>query len=218
MDSLARETQRLRNILDDFLHFAGRVRLERQPTDVTALVRELIDFFTPQLLQARIRLRTLLPDQPLVASVDPGLLKQALLNLLINATQAITGARERAAQAANPDPAPGAAGDSGNGSAGEELIIRIQRAKHAGQELVQIHVIDTGPGIEPGRVEQVFQPYFSTKKTGTGLGLPTARRIVEEHGGTITVHSEPGKGSDFVITLPVAPPPASPSAAAQARG
>jgi signal transduction histidine kinase len=202
MDSLARETLRLRHILDDFLRFAGRVRLECQPTDLSALVRELIDFFAPQLQEAHIRLRTLLPDQPLIAWVDPGLLKQALLNLLINATQAITEARAHAAEGQT------GTSDTPRGSnGGEEVILRLQRIKDAKQEWVQLHVIDTGPGIDSEHQGQVFQPYFSTKRSGTGLGLPTTRRIVEEHGGTITVHSELGKGSDFVISLPVQPPP-----------
>jgi signal transduction histidine kinase len=213
MDALARETLRLRHILDDFLRFAGRVRLERQPTDIAALVRELIDFFSPQLVEAKVRLRTLLPDQPLIVWVDPGLLKQALLNLLINATQAITDARSRAAATAESGTPGGESASrrdsttTGPGNAGgEELILRLQRLKIAKQEWVQLHVIDTGPGIEPQHRDQIFQPYFSTKRGGTGLGLPTTRRIVEEHGGTIAVHSEPGKGSDFVLTLPVGPP------------
>ena len=63
-------------------------------------------------------------------------------------------------------------------------------------------MIDTGPGIEPARLEEIFRPYVSHQAGGTGLGLPTARRIIEEHGGQLTVHSEPGRGSDFVIHLP----------------
>jgi signal transduction histidine kinase len=66
-------------------------------------------------------------------------------------------------------------------------------------------VIDTGPGIPPDKIDDIFRPYVSmrTGGGGTGLGLPTARRIVQEHGGEITVHSEPGTGSDFVIHLPL---------------
>jgi signal transduction histidine kinase len=62
-------------------------------------------------------------------------------------------------------------------------------------------VIDTGPGIEPARLEEIFRPYVSYTAGGTGLGLPTARRIALEHGGRIEVHSEPGRGSDFVVVL-----------------
>lgn len=186
IESLTRETQRLRVILDDFLRFAGRVKLDLHPTDINALVEELADFFAPQAQAARLRLRTQLAADPPTAPADAGLLKQAILNLLINATQAMENARNK------NDPHGGC----------DELIIRTERNKNAGQDELHIHVTDCGPGIAPDRLEKIFQPYFSTKKTGTGLGLPTARRIVEEHGGTVSAHSELGKGTDFVIALP----------------
>ena len=68
---------------------------------------------------------------------------------------------------------------------------------------MQIHVIDTGPGIDEQTQAKIFRPYFTTKSGGTGLGLPTARIIIEAHGGRIDVHSETGRGTDFVITLPL---------------
>ena len=192
VDALTREIQRLRNILEDFLRFAGRVRLELAPTDLGALIRELTDFFSPQALEAKVRIRTQLPEQPAILAADAGLLKQALLNLMINATQAIVEAR----QSGKP---------TGGAPDGEELILKVAHARTAGHEEYRIHVIDTGPGIAPDQMGSIFQPYFSTKKTGTGLGLPTARRIIEEHGGSITVHSEVGRGSDFLIAMPIAP-------------
>jgi signal transduction histidine kinase len=79
------------------------------------------------------------------------------------------------------------------------LILRVEPD---GDE-VCIHVIDTGPGIEPAKIDDIFRPYVSLRSGGTGLGLPTANRIVQEHGGRLTVHSEPGKGSDFSIHLPI---------------
>jgi signal transduction histidine kinase len=187
---LARETQRLRDILEDFLRYAGRVKLDRQPVEINALVDELVDFFAPQAQATQVRLRTQLASAPITVGADSGLLKQALLNLLINATQAMIEARE-----------------SGRAHGGaNELILRTEVARDLGQPEVRIHVIDTGPGIAPEDRDRVFEPYFSTKKTGTGLGLPTARRIVEEHGGTLSLHSEPGRGSDFVVILPVEAP------------
>ena len=64
-----------------------------------------------------------------------------------------------------------------------------------------VHVIDTGPGIPQERLAEIFRPYVSMRSGGTGLGLPTARRIVQEHGGQLSVHTDPGRGSDFVIRL-----------------
>lgn len=190
LESLARQAQRLREILEDFLRFAGRVKLDRSPHDVHALINELADFFAPQAQSCQVHLRTQLSAKPPTASVDAGLLKQAVLNLLINATQAMSEARE--------------AGLPSGGS--DELIIRTERGRSLGQDEIRIHVTDTGPGIEPDKLGKVFHPYYTSKKGGTGLGLPTTRRIIEEHGGTVTVHSELGRGTDFVLTVPVNPP------------
>ena len=184
LESLSREVERLRAILTDFLQFAGRVKLDTQPRDLVRIVADLFDFFHPQCDQNGIVMRTKLPDVPLRAPVDEGLLKQALLNLMINATQAMA------------DRASGSGGDA-HGVRGE-LILRID----ADDDEARIHVIDTGPGIEPERLQQIFHPYVSHTRGGTGLGLSTARRIIVVHGGRIVGHSEVGQGSDFVIHLP----------------
>ncbi|MBL0926079.1 MAG: two-component sensor histidine kinase [Phycisphaerales bacterium] len=189
-DILRREVDRLSDILRDFLRFAGNLRLEPAPHDVNALVEQLADFYTPQAEHHGIRLRADLAPGPLMARVDPNHFKQALLNLLINATQAMEGHEAGRAK---------------------ELILQTRRVR--GRRLgasgdgpaergVVLHVIDTGPGIGQQALARIFEPYFTTKSGGTGLGLPTTKRIVEQHGGTLTVHSEPGKGSDFVIWLP----------------
>jgi len=181
------EADRLRAILDDFLRYAGRYEMALSVQDVRALVGELADFFAPQAQANHVVLRTALSDAPVYCRVDANLIKQALLNLLINATQAMT--RAGADQAA-PD-------------RGGELLIRVQASR--GQAVIE--VIDTGPGISPEVVERIWEVYFSTKKGGSGLGLPTTRRIIREHEGTIRVESEIGRGTRFVITLPLAPAP-----------
>jgi signal transduction histidine kinase len=189
IDTLSREVERLRGILTDFLQFAGRIKLDPQPHDLAKLVDELSDFFHPQCTQAGITLRTQLPREQIVVDVDQGLFKQALLNLMLNAVQAMNAHRTKP---------PG-----GNGIApAGELILRVE----ADDQEACVHVIDTGPGIEPARLHDIFRPYVSHRAGGTGLGLPTARRILQEHGGDITVHSERGRGSDFVIHLPRASP------------
>jgi len=182
LEALGREAARLRDILTDFLQFAGHINLDREPRDLVAIVDELIDFFHPQCVQAGVLLRSQLPDHPIEVAVDEGLIKQALLNLMINATQAM-------ADHAPPD----------GGSAGE-LILTVDHDRRE----AKIHVIDTGPGIEAEKLDEIFRPYVSHKSGGTGLGLPTARRIVEEHEGHLTAHSEIGRGSEFVIHLPLA--------------
>ncbi|MHC4414608.1 MAG: sensor histidine kinase [Planctomycetota bacterium] len=188
LDALAREIERLRTILTDFLQFAGRVKLDAQPRDMIRIVSELRDFFDPQCDQNRIVLRTQYPDHPVAVHVDESLFKQALLNLMINATQAMTDGASAARGADEPQ-----------GSRGE-LILRVE----ADRREARVHVIDTGPGIGPDRLAKIFHPYVSDHTGGTGLGLPTARRIIEEHGGSLVAHSEIGRGSDFVIHLPLA--------------
>ena len=178
--ALVRETTRLRGILEDFLRYAGRMRLDPQRRDLAALVSDLVDFFHPQCDQAAVVLRSEIPSTPIEAEVDEPHLKQAVLNLMLNALQAMDG---RAPEGAAPR---------------GELMVRVE----ADDGEVRIHVIDTGPGMPPDRVEEIFRPYVSGKPGGSGLGLPTARRIVEEHGGELSVHSEPGRGSDFTIRLP----------------
>lgn len=192
VDALSREAERLRGILTDFLQFAGRIKLDPQPVDLVQVVDELQDFFHPQCDQQGVMLRTQLPNAPVMAQIDVRLFKQALLNLMINAVQAMQ------------PPASAQRGDGINRTAGQskvrtgELMLRLD----ADADTARLHVIDTGPGIEPDRLDQIFLPYVSHKVGGTGLGLPTARRIIEEHGGRLHAHSEPGRGSDFLIELP----------------
>lgn len=187
LDALSREVERLRAILTDFLQFAGRLKLDPTTHDIGRIVDELGDFFHPQCDQHRIVLRVQTPERPVAVVLDEGLFKQALLNLLVNATQAMS-----AASSSSP------AGESTAVSPCGELMIRVE----ADSDEARVHVIDTGPGIETDQLEAIFHPYVSGRAGGTGLGLPTARRIVEEHNGRLEVRSEPGRGSEFIVHVP----------------
>jgi signal transduction histidine kinase len=173
LNTVKNETFRLREILDDFLRYAGRIELEKKPVELGGLLDELVDFYSPQAQLQRVQLRLQRPDVPVVVEVDQRLIKQAVLNLMINGLQAM--------------------------SEGGELILRL----NADRELARIDIIDTGPGITPDAVAKIFDAYYTTKRGGTGLGLAMARRIVNEHDGRLRVSSESGKGSDFTIELPV---------------
>jgi signal transduction histidine kinase len=187
LSSLAREVDRLRDILTDFLQFAGRVKLHPHRQDLVQLVDDLTEFFQPQCDRAGVVLRTQLPGEPVELALDGTLFKQALLNLMINATQAM---------APHGDTSPRV--DEDDHGTSRDLILRVD----ADAQSARVHVIDTGPGIDDETMQNIFHPYVSHKRGGSGLGLPTARRIIEEHGGTLTAHSDVGRGSDFVITLP----------------
>jgi signal transduction histidine kinase len=115
-------------------------------------------------------------------SCDPGQIQQAVLVLLVNATEAMPR--------------------------GGVLEVATEMDSATGQ--ARIRVRDTGPGIPPEVLSQIFDPFFTTKEDQqrTGLGLAVARSIIEQHGGDIAVESTPGKGTEFVVTLPAAQPAA----------
>ena len=178
LETVQKETSRLRDILDDFLRYAGKLELNKQPTNVPALLEELVDFLTPQAQIQRVQLRVAPAANgnaaPLVVRLDERLIKQTLLNFMINALQAM------------PD-------------GGGEIILSAK--SESGRAVLE--VTDTGRGIEPEALPQIFDAYYSKKKGGTGLGLAIAKRLVEEHGGHVSVTSELGKGSVFRIELPM---------------
>jgi len=168
-----RETTRLRETLDDFLRYAGKIELEKKPLDLNAVCEDLVDFFAPQAQLQRVQVRLRRAEHPVTVCADERLLKQALLNLMLNGIQAMPN--------------------------GGELMLNVGVS---GKEAV-VDVIDTGTGIDGANMQRIFDAYYSTKKSGTGLGLAMTRRIAEEHGGRVTVASEQGKGSDFAIRLPL---------------
>lgn len=194
VSSIRREAERLGDILQDFRQYAGELHVEPTHGDLSTVVEEMIDFYLPQAEHHGVRLRAELADQPLPIHADHKLLKQAILNLMVNATQAM-------APEGPPPPGTDPAYHHKNDRAARELILRTKRAGGA----CELHVIDTGPGIDAEKREDIFHPYFTTKASGSGLGLPTTKRIIDAHNGTIEVHSEAGKGTDFTIRLPVAP-------------
>ncbi len=176
IERLQHECTRLAEVSNDFLRFARVKELDLQPAKLADVVRELLDFFGPTARQSNIEIKSFFPADLPAANLDRDLFKQALLNLFLNAQQAMPQ--------------------------GGELTIQAWPASYLPQGGVVLNVIDTGNGMKPEDLPRVFRPFFSTRPGGTGLGLPTTRRIVEAHSGTITVQSEVGKGTQFTIYLP----------------
>jgi len=170
---IQRETDRLEQILDGFLRYIDKTQLQLANVDINELISDMADFYSPQAHSHSITIRQGLHNKPLVCKVDADMLKQVILNLFINAQQAM--------------------------SDGGELMIRTDRQKKD----VIIRISDTGSGIAPAQLGNIFDAYYSSRPQGSGLGLPTAKKIIEAHNGTISVNSEPGKGTSFTITLPV---------------
>src|SRR6185436_5039164 len=173
VQTLQREVQRLETIVDDFLRYARGGVIDRAPHDLVHLVRETLDFVEPEDSRAGIRHHADLPAALPLVMLDPVAFRQAILNLFVNARQAMP--------------------------MGGELIVRVRRLGNS----VELSVTDTGVGMRPDELERCFEVYFSTKREGTGLGLSTTKRIVEEHGGKIHVISEVGRGTSFSILLPL---------------
>jgi signal transduction histidine kinase len=173
VQTLQREVARLETIVDDFLRYARGGVIDRAPHDLVHLVREALDFVEPEDARAGIRHHTELPAGLPLVMLDPVAFRQAILNLLVNARQAMP--------------------------MGGELIVRVRRQGN----FVELSVTDTGVGMTQADLDRCFEVYFSTKREGTGLGLSTTKRIVEEHGGRIHVISEVGRGTSFSISLPL---------------
>lgn len=176
IQTLLAETNRLTETLNGFLGYVRGEPLQLADCDVNKLIEDVASFVSPELQSKQVELRKCLEPVP-VCRMDAKLVRQALMNLLLNAAEAMEEGRPR------------------------EIILRSGSA----DGWLRIDVIDTGRGIPPENMEKIFDAFYSTRKGGTGLGLPTARRIAEQHDGKIMVHSEPGKGSCFTLILPVAP-------------
>jgi signal transduction histidine kinase len=169
------EVVRLNRIVNEVLDFARPIRFELSPVDVNALCRESAGAATASGPGATIAL-DLDPGLPTMTT-DPGRLRIALVNLLVNARHAVNG-------------------ESGN----------VFLTSRASADYVRIIVADQGTGIAGADLARVFDPYFTTKRGGTGLGLPIAKNIVEGLGGTLSASSTLGKGTDIIIDLPFEAP------------
>jgi signal transduction histidine kinase len=172
---LQQECQRLTDLSNDFLRFARLRELTLAPTDLKDVVDDMILFAGPSARRAQVEIRSFFPaDLPLVF-LDRDLFQQAILNLILNAEQAMPHGGE----------------------------LTIQAEHHDGEVL--LHFIDTGVGMTPEVLSRIFRPFYTTRPGGSGLGLATTRKIVQAHRGRIEVQSEPGRGTKFTIALPSQP-------------
>jgi PAS domain S-box-containing protein len=190
-----RELERINAIVDGLLRLARPARLVLAPVHVPPLVEQALELYAPQIEARRIRVRREWSVNVPPVPGDAEHLYQAILNLVANAIDAME-------------------------EEGGTLTLRLgwpQTAEGLGaafRDRLVLEVMDTGSGIKPEETADVFNPFFTTKSGGTGLGLAIAHKIVEDHGGTVTFRSSPGRGTVFTVALPVragrrADPPAS---------
>ncbi len=168
------ELRRVSQTLHSLLHFARPSPPRRLRVDVHGLLEDIAGLVRPGLSRKDIVLRVSADESISTFSLDPDQIRQALVNLVTNAADAI-GSSGTIEILARPFPE------------GEGLILAVS---------------DDGPGIEESIQREIFEPFFTTKLHGTGLGLAVARKIVEDHGGRIEVASEPGRGTTLFLILP----------------
>lgn len=170
---IAGEIKRLDDFVSEFLRFArpGRSRVERVP--VSPLLSDLAAFIAPECSREGVELSLELAGPEMILA-DGLQLKQAVLNLVLNALQATR--------------------------TGDHIVIRTWKEPRG----LVIAVCDDGEGMAPEVKENVFTPFFTTREEGTGLGLPLVRRIVEQHGGSVEIESTLGQGTTVTLVLPTA--------------
>ncbi len=196
LGAMQAEIKRLNTLVEDLLEYGRPSKLERMPQSVQLIWDEILGLAREELAEAKLRVTRDIQEGLPCISADGNKLRQVFLNLLRNAIQATP---------------PGGC-----------ITIRIVRARHSGlassvlrglrpmagdgdlaREYVVSHVTDTGIGIPAADLDRVFELFFTTKSTGSGLGLPICRRIIEDHGGAIGVESVERVGSTFTVALPL---------------
>lgn len=167
------EVDRMNGLISNFLDFARPLQLKPVPGELRPVLDDVARQLSDLAANKDVKLVIQMDPEPVTFTFDPDLMRLAILNLAQNAIQAS---------------APGSA-------------VELHAAASNG-DVVELTVVDHGEGIQPQHIENVFNPFFTTKPTGVGLGLAIVSKIVDEHRGRIRVASQPGSGTTFAITLP----------------
>ena len=179
LELIAKETMRCRSIVTALLNFARQKSPEVKRCSVNALIAETVALTRKQSAFKDVELRVSLDQKIPPLRLDPQQMVQAVINLIINAIESTE---------------PGG-------------HISVRTESDPDKKIARIEVADTGAGIPPGLLNQVFEPFFSTKESGTGLGLAITHGIIVQNGGRIAVASPPGQGTTFTITFPISDGP-----------
>lgn len=184
LEVILEEVNRLNGVVTAFLDYARPLKQSFGPTELNEVVTRTVRLIQND-VPGNIELKVELSENLSKVDADAEQLKQVLINLVQNATHAV-------------------------GEQPGKILVRTIRperfSEFRGTEMVEVHVVDTGPGIPADQQANIFVPFFTTKQKGTGLGLAICQRIVKNHGGNISVQSRSGEGSTFVIRLPALPP------------
>jgi signal transduction histidine kinase len=194
---LLKEVERLNDVLSNFLSFARPATPHFAPMDVREILKALEGLISGQARAHRVQIFTTFHAGPSRVMADQTLLKQAFLNIMLNAVEAMPEGGDLAVSTRLQFEGPASQGSATAGAAGGS------RRTGARPEWVEVVFDDTGQGIQKEELGRIFDPFFTTKKDGTGLGLAITHRIIENHHGSIRVTSQRGKGTTFVVTLPL---------------
>ncbi len=167
------EIRRLDRVVQTLVDFSRPVDLALAMQDVRGIISSVLALASPELEQRNVRITSVLPHQPIYARVDADLMRQALLNVVLNGAQAM--------------------------STGGGLNVELrQEGRNAA-----IHIRDHGCGIPKEIQDRIFNLYFTTKSAGTGIGLAMTYRILQLHNGSVTVESKIGEGTEFILRVPI---------------
>jgi len=172
IDVVNRQCTRLENLLTDFLRFSRLQKLDLTPGDLNDQIERVLILYKPLADESRVEIIRFLDTDLPIIKIHAEMLQAALVNLVKNALEAM------------PD--------------GGTLEVRTRRSSTA----VALDLIDTGCGIDDSTAMNMFNAFYTTKNGGSGLGLPTARKIIEAHGGRISVQSAVGRGTQFTLEFP----------------
>jgi PAS domain S-box-containing protein len=195
---------RMENVVNDLLRLASPGELKKEPTNVNEILKSGIDFVMPQLQNKHINIKFKEEKNNAVLFIDKGRIKEAVINILLNAIQAIENSGEIRVELSTvkldrmiKDFARIRNNESDNSIYDiREIVLK------KGSETLKIMISDTGQGIPSMQKDRIFSPFYTTKNNGTGLGLTFVQRVINQHGGVISVDSEVDNGSCFTILLP----------------
>ena len=174
VDKIVDTINHLNRRVEQILNFARPVSLTLRPGDLNQIINDVLELLHPQSTANTVEVRFSPDQQTATALIDESSMRGALMNLVLNAIEAMPH--------------------------GGTLSIAIDQT----DETVRLEIADTGPGIGEEEAKNIFEPFYTTKAQGLGLGMPYAGKIIEQHGGTISLKSRVGEGTTISIALPAA--------------
>ena len=172
VDKIVDTIRHLNGRVEQILGFARPVSLALYSEDLNQIVTDILELLRPQLEANQVEVRLSIGEQATYAMLDGTSMRGALMNLMLNAIEAM------------PD--------------GGILSIAVNRS----DEMLRLEIADTGHGISEDEAKKIFEPFYTTKEQGLGLGMPYTKKIIDQHGGTMSLSSQPGKGTTISIILP----------------